>query len=236
MGIVRPEAYRILQELCTKGLVERSLDTPIKFVAVPPDRAISILFGTFSERYTQLGKKRSRLLKYLKASIAETRPQGERFGLVAGNILQKQILMITQAKHDYVSIVSKGGLKRICGGAFGQDFLKSMVAANKRRVKIRIIAEIDEGNSKWARRLAQFVEIRTIRDLLFCMDIIDMREMIFGPATLGWESGQRPAREDDDLWTNNSRFVHGMHAMFEKLWSSSPRYVEGVSEDLQALQ
>ena len=41
LGIVRPEAYRILQELCIKGLVERSLGTPLKFAAVPPDRAVA---------------------------------------------------------------------------------------------------------------------------------------------------------------------------------------------------
>jgi hypothetical protein len=187
--------------------------------------AIAILFGTFTGRYAELGRKRGPLINSLKACVTETQVQGERFGLVTkSSTLQKEILLITQTKHDYVSIISKFGLKRI--GADGSDphFLKSIAAARKRRVRIRIIAEIDEENSKSARGLARYAEIRTLRNLLFCLDIADMREMIFGPAMTGEETGGHYTGQDD-LWTNNSRFIRGMHAMFEKLWSTSPRYL-----------
>ena len=133
----------------------------------------------------------------------------------------KEREMIADARKDYVGIVSRFGLARL--REYGLE--AALVSAKKRGLRLRVISEIDSSNVRFADRLARYVDLRLNHDLLLCMDIVDWSEMLFGPAfPTNEEEAKSLDNKELDIWTTNPRFVHGMYAMFERLWEASPSY------------
>jgi sugar-specific transcriptional regulator TrmB len=227
MGIAKPEAYRILRELSLKGMVERSAGSPSTYRPNPPSHAIPALLGRLEHRFTDLRQKKSKLIRSLQ-SIESDAVEGldERFDLIRGcaNVLQKRIDMVMGAKQDYVSIISKYGLRRISGEELNDKFTSVMMSAKRRGLRIRMISEIDNSNLRSAHVLSRHVELRHLPDLLFYVDIVDKREMIIGP-TLTDEEAREHYKQEDDIWTNNPRFVRAIYAMFEGLWTGARKYI-----------
>jgi sugar-specific transcriptional regulator TrmB len=227
MGVIRPEVYRLLRELCTRGLVQKSLGYPSTFSAVPPDHALSILTKQHRESLITLNQKKRDLTKSLSGVIRETNLPYQGLSVIIGgdNLVIKLKEMIGRAEKDYVGIHSKYGLRRW----LNDSLAKTIVSAKKRKVRIRLIAEKDETSAKAIDYLSRWVEVRLSKDVLFYMDIVDGREMVFGPAfPLTDEEATRMDHRELDLSTINPSFVRGMYAMFDTFWEASPRYVPSV--------
>lgn len=222
IGIVRPEAYRILGELSTRGLVQRNPGRPSTYTAVSPSRAVSILLHRYTKRLELLEQGKDTLIRSLSTYPAKTERPDQRFSLIMGgsNVLLRIRQMIDDAKYDYSVITSKFGLKRIRD----EGIASAIFSAKRRNVRIRLISEIDDSNIVSAKFLSPHIELRKTRDVLFYLDIVDEREMVLGPAISDEELNPRNRRESD-LWTNNAQFILGMHALFERLWKSSPKFV-----------
>ncbi len=226
IGTVRPETYRVLRELSEKGFVERSPGSPSIFNALHPNRTIPLLVMGFHSKYAEARKKQKELIQSL-SSYTFSDDRKDRFALPFATVdsnEEKHILMIKQTRRDYAAIVSKFGLKVMGGeGVFGDDYVDVIRRANRRKVRIRMISDIDESNIEQARLICRYVELRGFRDVLFYIHIFDKREMTIGPASLNEETAEKYVRTGD-LWTNNSRFIQGMYAMFEKLWDGSSKF------------
>jgi len=221
-GIVRPEIYRILHELAAKGLVQRTPGPPSRYSATPPDKGLSLVIGQHKKRLVDLERKKASLVKLFKAYPFDQNSITEGgFSLIVGadNVVSKAKQMISEAKHEYVAIMSKYALKR----AREDGVTRVLASAKKRNLQIRIISEIDKSNSAIADSLSKYVELRQSNGLLFYLDIFDRKEMLFGPAITDAELSNTVGR-DTDLWTNNLQFVGGMYALFEHLWDASAKY------------
>jgi sugar-specific transcriptional regulator TrmB len=221
-GIVRPEVYRVIRELSAKALVERNPSSPSTYSAATPSQALSVLFDRFSMRLETLERKRTALLKSLMAYVPPSESTlEERFSMITGggNLIIKSRQLLTDAKQDYVGIISKWGLRR----SKDTGYAKALVRAKKRKVRVRLISETDENNAHIADFISRRVELRRSREISFYIEIADRKQMILGPAVVDEEATERNEREVD-LWTNNPRFIHGMYAFFERLWRMSPRY------------
>jgi sugar-specific transcriptional regulator TrmB len=222
IGIVRPEAYRVLRELSLKGLVERNPGLPSTYTARPPKEGVSSLLHAYTQKVSHLEQKKLNLIHCLSSytSRVEAEPR-QRFSVVIGgaNVISKMEEMIATAKSDCVGIMSRHGLRRLN---------REWASAAKRDVRVRLIAEIDASNIANADLLSRHIELRRSRDVLICFKIVDKKEMVLGPPVTDEEASRRDWREDD-LWTNNLKFIGGMHALFERLWKTSPRYVPSTS-------
>jgi hypothetical protein len=140
------------------------------------------------------------------------------------NLFVKTREMITHAKHDYVGIWGKFGLTTI----LANGITAAMIAATKRNVRVRLIAEIDASNLKYANHISRYVEMRRSQDLLFYIDIADGKQIVFGSAFAVLNGHEKKAAQRKlELWTSNPDFVRGMYAMFERLWKACPRYRPG---------
>jgi len=127
--------------------------------------------------------------------------------------------MMTDVKEEYVAITGKDALMQLST----DDLVRSIISAAKRGIPVRIITEVDSSNVKTAQQLARYIDLRISQNILFYVDIIDKRQMLFGPAYV--HSDKAIKRRELDLLTSNSRFVAGMYAMFERLWETSPKYM-----------
>ncbi|HUK27067.1 MAG TPA: helix-turn-helix domain-containing protein [Candidatus Acidoferrales bacterium] len=220
--IVRPEVYRILRELASRDLVQRTPGAPSTYSATPPELALSLILSRFKEKLQGLEKKKTGLLRSF-----QTYPRNKleivegRFNAIMGadNVVVRARELVSEVREEYAAIMSKYALKR----ADEDGVTKAIFAAKRRKAQVRIISEIDESNSLVADRLAKKIEIRRSDEVLFYLDIFDKKQILFGPAITDVEA-TGSARRDIDLWTNNSRFVAGMYALFEHLWRASTEY------------
>lgn len=220
IGIVRPESYRVLRELGTKGLVRRNPGLPSTYTAIPPNQAVPLMLDRFRQRLAALEQKQSAVINNLRASTPIEDKLDQRFSLVTGggNLVLKIRRMIMEAKYDYVGIMSKYGL----GRAKDSGVASAIRTTTERNVPIRLITEIDDSNMDNANLLSRYIELRRSRDVMLHINIVDKKEMVFGPALTDEEASERIRREA--LWTNNPMFIRGMYTLFEKLWKASPKY------------
>ena len=61
--IARSLVYRILKNLQTKGLVEPTLDSPTRFVAVPFDKALDLIIKTKKQEALKVEREKKDLLE-----------------------------------------------------------------------------------------------------------------------------------------------------------------------------
>jgi sugar-specific transcriptional regulator TrmB len=173
-----------------------------------------------------LEQKRTDLIKSLSSYSYNIGDEAEqRFSLMTGggNLIVKARQMIADTKTDYVSIMSKYGLKRIKETGIAN----AIISAKRRKVNFRVISEVDDSNFRAADFLRGRVDVRYNSNMLFYLGIADRKELVLGPAVTDEEASEHNSRELD-LWTNNARFIEGIYALFERIWEASPRY-EGIS-------
>jgi len=220
IGVVRPEAYRVLHELSAKGLAHTKLGFPVTYSPVDPERALSILTRRHEDVLVSLKKKRKILLGSLSSVRLSDQVLEERFVLIAGgkNAQFRTTEMIGKAKDEYLAVSSKQGLRR-----WDDDLVRAITSARNRKCNVRVIAEVDGSTTELANHLSRLVRLRTWQPVLFYMDIVDRNQVIFGPAFPAGE--EELEHREHDLWTNNPKFVQGMCAMFESLWKISRNYV-----------
>jgi sugar-specific transcriptional regulator TrmB len=226
IGIARPEAYRILRELYVKGIVERNAGSPSTYTGIVPERALSILLDRTVNRLRTLELKKRSLANSLKSQSLLNQHTNTRFSVIAGgtNVIALTNELIKNAKHTYDAIFSKTGLARIQDPSMPDaPVADAILTARKHKVRIRAIAEIDDSNSRAADFLSRYVELRQITGLTLYVDIIDNQQIVFGPAMSMDEALDASPREAD-VWTNDPRFIAGMHALFQTLWNASSRY------------
>jgi hypothetical protein len=145
-----------------------------------------------------------------------------RLSLITGgtNLLFRERQMILDAKEEYVAIMSKDALTRMPD----EIVAPVLVSARKRRLRMRVIAEICEFNAAGAGFLSRLLELRRSEGLSLYVDIIDKKELLFGPPVSDDEAADKRLREAD-VWTNDPRFIAGMYGLFEALWNTSQVYV-----------
>jgi sugar-specific transcriptional regulator TrmB len=219
-GMVRPEVYRILRDLELKGVVQRSASLPLTYAAISPREALSLVIDQHKERLLDMEQSKGNLVDYLESTLTEEPiPAEERLNVITGaenvRLLTRQ--MIEKARHEYVAITDKDSLKR-----FKQEFMHTIISAKRRRLQIRLITEIDSSNAIIARAISRHIELRRATDILLYVDIFDRKKMLFGPVVT--HADLMSHDRGIGLWTNNAKFVQGMHAMFERLWKISNVY------------
>jgi HTH-type transcriptional regulator, sugar sensing transcriptional regulator len=221
VGVVRPEIYRILRELSARGLAHRSLTSPSTYMATPPNVVLPLLARQIRERLANFELKSDALMKSLSSISPEhSDVTDHRITLLEAfdRANQEFKQMVNEAEEEYVGITGRDALKQLSN----DDLVRPILSASKRKVKVRIITEIDGSNVKVAEQLSRHVELRTSQNILFYVDIVDRKKMLFGPAYL--HSDQAIKRRELDLLTTDPRFISGMHAMFERIWETCPGY------------
>jgi sugar-specific transcriptional regulator TrmB len=182
------------------------------------------------DKASALEMRQKELAKSLEAAELKSRESSkEVLTIISGDkgLLQKTDQMIENASEEYVGIWSELGIRDVVDSGTAQK----LAAAKSRGVRIRVIADVGSQSFIMANYLARFAEVRRSRNLLFYMDIIDRKEMVFGPSFPIADENRRWQGRELNIFTNNNRFVSGMYVIFEKIWRVSPKYIpKGVSK------
>ena len=106
--IDRSLVYRILKRLKRKGLVEPTLESPTRFMAVSIEKALDIIIKSRQDEALSIERSRKDLLEdWITISKMGSRTESEKFVLTEGNknIYPKIAQMITETKQQFCAIL-----------------------------------------------------------------------------------------------------------------------------------
>jgi sugar-specific transcriptional regulator TrmB/pimeloyl-ACP methyl ester carboxylesterase len=226
--IARPVVYRILKNLQTKGLVEPTLESPTRFVAVPFDKALDLIIKTKKQEALKVEREKQDLLEDWK-TISKLKPavEYERFVIIEGNkkIHLKMLQMIKETKKHFSGMLTISGLARAEQfGVFDAAYNHPL----KNRITFQFITDVNKENLEafklFKPKLKTELDLRarssiTETTLLPRMVTKDKKEVLF---FIRPEEGKLTRRQGDVcIYTNCTSLVETFNGIFQNLWHTS---------------
>jgi sugar-specific transcriptional regulator TrmB len=217
----RTETYRTLRNVQHRGLVEASLEQPVRFQAVPFSRCLEILIEERRNRLSALEERSVTLERVFENLSVETgAPAFERFQVLEGRarIGQKLLFMCESSRLQIDLIIGSTDL----AGSSGRVVLDALSMLGKRGRKIRIITDINPATVRFVEPFQSLIGFRHL-DLtqrpVPRVSIIDDTEALF--AIGGSEEAAGRGSEQVTLWISSRSFVRSLRAYFNEIWSSA---------------
>ncbi|MGA2522996.1 MAG: helix-turn-helix domain-containing protein [Candidatus Bathyarchaeia archaeon] len=219
ISLHRTETYRILRDLEKRGIVFSIFEKPLKFTAVPLDKAIDMLVDA--------QKIKIRLLEQEKTSLVElwqSMPQRkavaakkELFQMLEGEqqVLMKANEMLEKSEKEFQVFASADYLAQLYYSDFSDKLKKQADKAN-----ITLVTDNSLKSAYFIGQLQWLSESNRIADdqNLPCIMISDNKEVLI--------AFHEDAANDEDvkkkdktaaIWTNYSAFVKVLRMLFSKL-------------------
>jgi sugar-specific transcriptional regulator TrmB len=152
------QVYRTLKRLQNKGLVESTLEHPIRFTAVPFENVIDSFIKSKREEVDLIEESKNELLAdWKKISQTELESSLERFSVIEGEkkIFQKISQMIKESKKQLVSILSVYGLRRAAHYGIFENILNHPLES---KVKFRFLTQLKKDDLKPIKHLLSKME------------------------------------------------------------------------------
>lgn len=221
----QPDVYRILDKLQNKGLVEKIIEKPARFKAIPLEKGISFLMQRKKNEYDNLLTKADSLIRTVREKSYNNKPVGT---------LKSQFIMIPQREiivskiREAIDRAEKSvdiclSWKRLLNG-FTNVFIKNSERAWNRGVHFRIVVESPRGKAEKEKAI-QFCKKSPACSIRFLPErpktvtgIYDEKEVfvIVDPTEGLFDS---PA-----LWSNNQSLITAIQEYFDLLWLISMQY------------
>ncbi len=217
-NVVRPELYRTLSALEQLGLVEKIIQKPMAYKAIPMKNGVSILLERKREHYRRV-RAEARILqdKARRNSAINTNPKSIRqFILIPkGNAVNRIVTAIQNAKESIAFVLSWKKFVQLVE----ENFSEALENAWIKNVKTRFIVERPP-ESKTAEQILLHCEKHPsceIKLISFFPNtnfiLFDQKEflMIIRPKDY--------FRKNTILWSNNPSLISLAKDDFEMLWS-----------------
>ncbi len=217
--INRTETYRTIRNLQRRGLVEATLERPVRFQSVSFDRCLGVLIDEKKAKLRILEQRGENLLRqFEEVHVEPVSQEVERFQVVEGRLRIEQRLhgMYAQAQRSVMTVLSPSEIIR----AETSGLFDMLGQAAKKELRVRVITAINQANLQIIEKLQESVEIRHL-DLkakpIPRVSIIDDSEALFEITTVDETSR---SGEEVALWINSRAFVRNLQAYFAEMWNS----------------
>jgi sugar-specific transcriptional regulator TrmB len=215
----RTETYRTLRNLQRRGLIEASLEEPVRFQAAPFSRCLEMLLMEQKSKLAVLEERTAVLERTFESLSVETAaPAFERFQVLEGRarIGQKLLFICENSKLQIDLMMSSSDL---AGGSarVGMDVLSTLA---KRGRKIRIITNIGSNSIRFvesSQTLIAFRHLDLTQRPVPRLSIIDDNEALLGMGSS--EDTEGRGSEQVMLWIRSRSFVRSLHGYFNEIWS-----------------
>jgi sugar-specific transcriptional regulator TrmB/pimeloyl-ACP methyl ester carboxylesterase len=235
--IARSLVYRILKSLQAEGLVEPTLETPKRFVAIPFDNALDLIIKTRQEEALLVERAKKDLLEDWRV-ISEAKPIAriEKFTVIEGNkkIYAKILNMIKDAKNQLFGILPVSAIARAEQIGVFEATSKHPL---KNRIKFQFITEINSQNVKAMRLLkpklnaeldikARNLESETTSFPMFVIRDKEEAMIFIRPEVEAVTEKQG----DVCIYTNCESLVQTFYGIFQNLWQTSTDLTVRIGE------
>ena len=227
--------YRTLNSLERKGLVESTLESPTRFVAVPLEKVIDDYIKDKQIEIAQVEKTKDDLLEDLKRiSQTEVEMPLEKFTVIEGRkkIYRKIAELVETTHNSFLAASNVAGLAR--GEQFGV-FDAAYKHPLKSKVKFRFLTELNKQNLSAFKLLkAEFKTGLNIKarnpdlglPLFPKMVIRDNKEILLFISP----RKDLPVKKEVCVYTNCGSIVQAFIGVFEDLWRNSANIGDKIVE------
>jgi len=216
LSLHRTETYRILRDLEKKGLISSVFEKPLKFIAIPFERALDILIETKKMKISLLEKKKENLVDlWLSLPKQETEIERkevfqilegeEQISLKADEILgspKKEILIFT-SEHDLPNFYHSG-------------LLDKLEKKSRENVNVQLL-------TNYSPKSCFFIEKTKLKKAKYSLStteelptfiLVDDQQLLL---LIRKDNGKKRVAA---LWTNYDAFVKALKALFLELWDN----------------
>jgi len=215
LKLPRTETYHLLTGLQNKGIVSATFQHPIRFTALPLDRAIVVMINAEKERVSTL-EKQEKDLTHLWESIpdfhSEEEVKDDRFQMLQGKnqIHGKMKEMMANTKSEFLILGSEKDFLKF----YMADFLVPLDGSS---IDLRLLTTssdrtlyiFDDIDRTKVRRLGNDIG----ENLCF---IIKDKELLFFTKNATIDSQNVTA-----MWTDSTPLLHSMKLLFNQIWAKS---------------
>jgi len=226
--IARSLVYRILKSLQAKGLVEPTLETPKRFVAIPFESALNLIIRTRQEEALLVEKAKKDLLADWRV-ISKAKPEAriEKFVVIEGSkkIYAKILNMIKDAKYQLSGILPVSALSRA-------EQIGVFEAVNKHplknRIKFQFITEVNSQNTEAVKLLKPKLKAEldlkagNLESEITSFPIFVIRDKEEAVIFIRPKVETTTEKQGDVcIYTNCESLVQTFNGIFQNLWQSS---------------
>jgi sugar-specific transcriptional regulator TrmB len=218
--INRTETYRTIINLQRRGLVEATLERPVRFQSAPFSKCLQILIDERKARLRILEQRGEDLRRQFEdVRVDPVAQEVERFQVVEGRIRIEQKLqsMYSQASKSVLTVLSPSEIIR----AETSGLLDMLAQGVRTGLRVRIISAITQSNMGIIAKVRDTMTVRHL-DLkakpIPRVSIIDDTEALFEITTA---DETRLSSEEVALWINSRAFVKNLQAYFDEMWNSA---------------
>lgn len=234
----KAEVYRVLTNLQTKGLVEKTLESPTRFISTPFERAIDSFIKYKRDEANLVERTKKDLIRDWN-QITKTRQTlpFERFIVIEGRrkIYPRISEMIKETKKELSIASTVTGYLRAEEFGVLDEILNNPL---KTKIDFRFLTKIKDNDSKLIQKFFKKIpkditniEIKTPdlpSKLLSSMILKDREELLLFIHSLPEEESIE--NDNAGLWTNCKTIVQSFALMFEDLWHNSTN-IQSFSQD-----
>lgn len=216
LGVNRMKVYRVLKRLQEKGLVDSILGRPVKFAAIPVDKALELLIEKAKKKVAEMEAKQSDIVEaWSNIRVIPHETFGPRFRINQGrkNVYTSIVKMLQEAEKEVDLVVTVNELYRMIFAGLDD----SLRECSRRNVEVRILTEINERSIKAVKGYMSYTSIRHT-DLSGNMRflIVDEEEVLTSVAMD--DSISLETKQDIGLWTDSKDYVQAIKVFFDELW------------------
>ncbi len=215
--VARPDVYRTLSKLQKLGLVEKIIEIPVKYEAIPMDKGLTLLLERKTRRYEELRAKTRILLETarIKKSKKSDSSKDQFIWIPEGKTVIERIRTAIEETTQSIDLLLSW--KRFSRGIVS-TFAESLEIACKKKVKFRFAIE-RTSETKTEKELVKFCREKPSCHVRFIqhqpktvLGIYDKKEVfiIVDP--------KRDLPGSPALWSNNSSLISLAEDYFEVLW------------------
>jgi len=213
-GVNRVQAYRALDSLESRGLVEVTLDRPKRYAARALREAFDLLEEERRRELAAMEQIRDSLLaawpKIARRDAATVRLQVLKGRSQIYNALRRSV---AGANTEVLAFTTTKGIVR----SYRAGINDALLAALRRGADAKLIADIGRSNATLFSKVARHVPLRHLDDQRGRFIIVD-RESVF--VFLIQDERGLKGEGETALWTNSPDFVRAHVDAFERAWRS----------------
>jgi sugar-specific transcriptional regulator TrmB len=219
----RTEVYRILRVLEKKGIVIETFETPLRFTAVPVEKAVEQLVDAQRMKLNLLEKRKSELVQ-LWASMRKPPVEEKKKEVLQMLDGESQVILKAKELLEMAKIETKIFAPDDCLGVlYNNDFLADLEQRSydlnvslltENSLKSRLICE----HLGWAKQAHSVEDVEGLP----CFIITDKKNLLVIYRRKGEERGRRTTKTKTvGLWTNCGALVVSMLGLFSRIGESS---------------
>ncbi len=220
ISLHRTETYRILRDLEKKGILFSVFEKPLKFTAVPLDKAIDLLVDAQKMKIKLLEREKANLVELWLSmpQLKIEKVKKELFQMLEGEqqVVLKAIELLERTEKEFQIYAPDDYLAQLYYSDF-TDKLKN----KQTKLDITLLTENSPKSlffveqMQWPKHKLGLVQAQSLP----CFMISDKKELLiaFHENDISEESGEKKKYKTAAIWTNYNAFVWTLQMLFTKL-------------------